>query len=708
MKKITRMKKYIIFAMACSMAGALFLVNGASAATPTMTSVVTGSGDNVLLNIIGDPNSSVILNYLGVSSIVQMSALGTTNGSGSFSATLSTATYGITPGSLFYVAVNGQRSDSMTWPYSTVSSGSGSIALSQTSASLTLGQTVTITATNNTGGSLYLSTNSNPSVANVALNGNQVSITGNTAGSTSITVCSLANTSNCVTASVTVQSTSAQPITFAQNNVSIGYGQTLSVSVAGGTGTYSVVSNSNPSLIQATINGSVVNIYSNNTSGSAAITVCSANMSSCGVINVTASATVTSSTLTFSQSNPAIVPGSVASIIISGGSGSYYIASNSNASAVQANLVGSTLTLYGNSAGSATLSICASAGGCGTVLATVAIPGATGITLGQANINLSMGQLFNEMISGIGGYRISTNSNPSIASAVINGNTAVITAANTAGTTNITICQSDNQCMIAYVTVASAGINGIVLSPSSITASVGQVSNIAISGSGSYYISGNTNSAVASAAISGNTVAVTAVGVGTTNITICQNGSQCAVLYVTATNASSGTASGNITMSQVISMGQGLNVLLAGGVAPYVISSSPANIVTTNLASGNILMVYAKNPGTAVVTVCSVNNGGCTTVNVVVVNAPAASTALVVTESGSTTKYQFMSPLKLGSTGVEVSELQKRLTEEGVYTGPSNGRYGLQTEAAVKKYQKEHGLRQLGNVGPGTRASLNQ
>ena len=69
--------------------------------------------------------------------------------------------------------------------------------------------------------------------------------------------------------------------------------------------------------------------------------------------------------------------------------------------------------------------------------------------------------------------------------------------------------------------------------------------------------------------------------------------------------------------------------------------------------------------------------------------------------------YKFLTPLALGSSGTGVTELQKRLTKEGVYTGPINGRFGPLTKAAVKKYQAKHGLAQLGNVGPKTRAALN-
>ena len=457
--------------------------------------------------------------------------------------------------------------------------------MSQTSLTLTVGQSSTITAYNNNNSSLYLSSNTNPTVANIAISGNQFTATANNSGSTSVTVCSLANSSICATATITVQSTSVQSLTFSQNNVSIGYGQNVQITIAGGTGVYSIVSNSNPSIVSASINGASINLYSNSASGSATITVCSTNMSSCGVITVTASAATTSSVLSFSQSNPSITPGQTVSVTVSGGSGSYYIASNSNTSAVQANLVSNTLTLYGNSNGMAILSICSSTGGCGTVTATVAAPGSIPVTLSQTNISLTIGQVFYLSITGIGNYSIYNNSNPSVASAAISGSTATITAINS-GTTDITICQSDGQCKEEYVTVGS-GTGSITLNPSSVTLAAGQVSNVIISGNGSYYVSSNSSPSVASVTISGSTATVTAISIGSTNITICQSNGQCATLYVTVNAVSISSSLSSIIWSQVLSIGEGINLLLSGGLGSYSISSNPSTIFTANITNNN-------------------------------------------------------------------------------------------------------------------------
>ncbi len=87
---------------------------------------------------------------------------------------------------------------------------------------------------------------------------------------------------------------------------------------------------------------------------------------------------------------------------------------------------------------------------------------------------------------------------------------------------------------------------------------------------------------------------------------------------------------------------------------------------------------------------------------------PATREALnsSVTSTG-TTGYTFVSTLRLGSRGDEVTALQNRLTVEGVYSGPITGYFGSLTQTAVKAYQLKKGLAQVGVVGPATREALN-
>lgn len=70
--------------------------------------------------------------------------------------------------------------------------------------------------------------------------------------------------------------------------------------------------------------------------------------------------------------------------------------------------------------------------------------------------------------------------------------------------------------------------------------------------------------------------------------------------------------------------------------------------------------------------------------------------------------YKFTKLLKKGMSGEEVLQLQNRLAADGYLKVAPNGYFGPATEAAVKAFQKDHGLDQFGYVGPGTRAELNK
>ena len=59
-----------------------------------------------------------------------------------------------------------------------------------------------------------------------------------------------------------------------------------------------------------------------------------------------------------------------------------------------------------------------------------------------------------------------------------------------------------------------------------------------------------------------------------------------------------------------------------------------------------------------------------------------------------------------GSKGEEVRQIQQRLTELGIYSGPINGNFGPLTEAAVRAFQQEQGISVTGVAGPITLKAL--
>ena len=62
--------------------------------------------------------------------------------------------------------------------------------------------------------------------------------------------------------------------------------------------------------------------------------------------------------------------------------------------------------------------------------------------------------------------------------------------------------------------------------------------------------------------------------------------------------------------------------------------------------------------------------------------------------------------LEVGSSGSDVTAVQKRLIQWGYLTGSADGKYGAKTRDAVKAFQRKNGLTADGRVGPATAAAM--
>jgi hypothetical protein len=90
-----------------------------------------------------------------------------------------------------------------------------------------------------------------------------------------------------------------------------------------------------------------------------------------------------------------------------------------------------------------------------------------------------------------------------------------------------------------------------------------------------------------------------------------------------------------------------------------------------------------------------------------VTTSPAQTTTSQTTSPASSALYTFTAFMSVGSSGAQVTNLQKYLSAKGFFSGSPTGYYGALTQAAVKKYQTAHGINPAGYVGPGTRAAMN-
>jgi hypothetical protein len=140
------------------------------------------------------------------------------------------------------------------------------ITLSQTNLSMTVGQTYVVTANNiynyyNNYGTIYISNNSNSSVASASVNGNNISIYANNSGSTSITVCQNNSGSSCASIYVSVSggyynnnnsyyNNNSNTLGLSISNLVFAVGSDVTLSSANYAGLY-ISNNSNPSVASA-------------------------------------------------------------------------------------------------------------------------------------------------------------------------------------------------------------------------------------------------------------------------------------------------------------------------------------------------------------------------------------------------------------------------------------------------------------------------
>ncbi len=641
-------KKTLIFTLVIMMS-CLFITSEVLAITPTLTLTINSDGDTVQLDVKGDANKSVVFYYMKTGSNLQLSYLGNTDSSGLFSTSISTANYGISPDSLVYVTVNNLKSNQVAWPYVAAAN---TLTLSQTGLALPLGQSGTITAYNNGTNQLYLSNNSNPPVANVYINGNQITISSINYGSTVITVCAQASSPSCASVYVTVQNTGAQPLVFSQSNVTVANGQTVAVTIIGGTGSYLLLNNSNPAAIQASINGSTVNLSASAASGSSSVTVCTADVSVCGIINAIVG-NVSSTGITFSQTNPTLNIGQNLSITISGGtSGAYSLFSNTNPSSVQASIANNNLILTANASGSAVITVCTALSSCGSVTATVSYTATGGtIHLSQNNLWLLIGQTLSITISGgLTPYSIS-GSYSNYLQATVKDNILTITGVSS-GSTSVNVCSAGGGCAILSVLVnGTTAATSLSLSQNSVSLNPGQNTTVTISGSGSYSIAYNTNQNIATVLISGSNAIVSALSTGNTNVSICQNGGQCSVLSVSV----SAIAVTSLTLSQNslnLNPGQNTTVTISGSGGYAVAYNTNQNIATV-LISGSNAIVSALSAGNTDVSICQ-NGNQCSvlSVSVIAVQTPTSSSNWL-TCAGEKQQCNFTGsqPVRYGANG---------------------------------------------------------
>ncbi len=317
-----------------------------------------------------------------------------------------------------------------------------------------------------------------------------------------------------------------------------------------------IVTASGPISINGTLNNSVVTATATQNQllvygvaiGTTQLTICQ-NTVGCVNLPVTVeqgAAGTASSTISLSQNTLTLRNGENTQITIFGGTGGYVLSTptTSNTSLFTSTINGNILNLEGKAdAGLSTLTICSAtdATNCATLGITNAAAASASLSLSENNLTLGTGQSKTITVSGgIGGYTVTTNSNPGSAGTSFNGSTLTLQG-NQVGAANIVICTQTTPtiCTTLYTTTAPT-------TPSSLTPDSGLVLTIplyqgqkfpfSILGGTveNFTVTGNTNPSIASATVTGSTLTVTGVTPGHTDISFCQSAAaSCGTISVT-------------------------------------------------------------------------------------------------------------------------------------------------------------------------------
>jgi hypothetical protein len=214
------------------------------------------------------------------------------------------------------------------------------------------------------------------------------------------------------------------------------------------------------------------------------------------------------------------------------------------------------------------------------------------------------------------------------------------------------------------------GSGSLSFSQPNITLTPGQIAGISVYGSsGTFYVSSNSNSNVATVSISANQVNVTAQNPGSSKIRICSTNNGCGDLYITVRNTTnyyyynnnynnnnyypnnnysynnnynynSGSNYGNynsysnynsscsnyyycntrrVSLSQQsvsLNAGESRSITISGGSNDYYLSAN-SSIADVNMY-GNTISLHANFPGSATYTICSVSSRSCANLGVTV------------------------------------------------------------------------------------------
>ncbi len=275
------------------------------------------------------------------------------------------------------------------------------IVLTRNAVVVNAGTSAMVTASGLGSGQMVISSNSSSGVASATQNAGDVTITGTSAGTTTIVLCSSDTTIACASVYVTVEPAGNGQLSFSRENLYVAGGSITQVTLSGGgSGATYVVSNStNSSAAYTSISANTLSVTAGSISGVTWLTICTSDGKICNTLSVNGSgggspiaapspspSDSPAPTVTSDAGGPQLNPSSItvavgqSGTVAVNGAGSYYVLSNTNPNAAVVGVNGNNLSVYGQSSGTASTLICQAGGLCTALsitIGTVALPSPT-------------------------------------------------------------------------------------------------------------------------------------------------------------------------------------------------------------------------------------------------------------------------------------------------------------------------------------------
>lgn len=396
------------------------------------------------------------------------------------------------------------------------------------------------------GSGSYVVSSDNARVATAAVAGGVLIVTGgNTVGKATITVRDQSDTSKVLTVPVTVEVGPVATITTSPQTLNLKSGEAADVLISGGSGNFDLAVNNNQ-MVTAVLSGRTLRVTGGTTLGEAKVTIRDqADLTRSTTITVT----VTAGGEPVLGASPAAVrvqSGAAADVLISGGSGNFELAV-SNTQVATATLTGRTLRVTGGTiTGTATVTVRDKTDTTRVVAIDVAVVADNNGSLmasPSGPLSIQSGASADVLLSGGSGRFDFATSNSAVATATLAGNKLTITASATTGSATITVRdQADASRSLAItvnVTGASAPAAPMTAAPSSATGSVQETLNFVLQNGTAPYTVVVSNPSVATATVTGNTVAAALRGAGQATLVVTDDRGQTLNIAVTSNQAQS-------------------------------------------------------------------------------------------------------------------------------------------------------------------------